>query len=66
MKELDVLLEAYLNNNLSQAMPAERQAFAALLELPDPILMAYILGRASPATEEQRHVIDSLQRTPGV
>jgi len=66
MKELDVLLEAYLNNRFSQATSAEQQAFAALLELPDPILMSYIVGRASPEIEEQRCVIDALRRTSGV
>ncbi|MDE2090483.1 MAG: succinate dehydrogenase assembly factor 2 [Gammaproteobacteria bacterium] len=65
MKELDVLLEGYLNNNFSPATPPEQQAFAGLLELPDPILMAYIVGRASPEKEEQRRVIDTLRRTSG-
>ncbi len=66
MKELDVLLEAYLANHFGQAPLAERQAFAALLELPDPILMAYIVGRASPEAAEQCRVIDTLRRTSGV
>jgi len=66
MKELDVLLEAYLKDKFSEAAPAEQQAFAVLLELPDPILMAYIVGRISPETEEQCRVIDTLRRTSGV
>lgn len=66
MKELDVLLEAYLNNNFSQAAEAEQQAFTVLLELPDPILMGYIVGHASPEAEEQRRVIDTLRRTSRV
>jgi antitoxin CptB len=66
MKELDVLLEAYLNTRFSQAALAEQHAFAALLELPDPVLMSYIVGRASPEAVEQRRVIDALQRTSRV
>ncbi|HVC28945.1 MAG TPA: succinate dehydrogenase assembly factor 2 [Gammaproteobacteria bacterium] len=66
MKELDMLLEAYLNDRFSQATPAEQQAFTALLELPDPVLMAYIVGRSLPEVEEQRRVIDTLRRTSGV
>ena len=66
MKELDVLLEAYLNTRFGQAAPAEQYAFAALLEVSDPVLMSYIVGRASPQTEEQRCVIDALQRTSRV
>jgi antitoxin CptB len=63
MKELDVLLESYLNNDFDQAPPAERQAFVALLELPDPVLLGYIVGRAAPDSGEQRRVIDTLRRT---
>ncbi len=66
MKELDVLLEAYLNTRFGQAALAEQHAFAALLELPDPVLMSYIVGRASPEAVEQRRVIDALQRTSRV
>jgi antitoxin CptB len=66
MKELDVLLEAYLNDEFIRATPAEQRAFTALLELPDPTLMAYIVGRSAPEDEEQRRVIDTLRRTPGV
>ncbi|HVA55777.1 MAG TPA: succinate dehydrogenase assembly factor 2 [Gammaproteobacteria bacterium] len=66
MKELDVLLESYLNDKFNQALPAEQLAFAGLLELPDPTLMAYIVGRASPEAEEQRRVIDVLRRASGV
>ncbi|MDE2234625.1 MAG: succinate dehydrogenase assembly factor 2 [Gammaproteobacteria bacterium] len=64
-KELDVLLENYLNNRYSQALAAEQQAFADLLELPDPQLLAIIMGQISPANEQQRCVIDALRRTTG-
>jgi antitoxin CptB len=63
MKELDVLLDAYLTNQFIQAESAERQAFISLLELPDPVIMSYIVGRTSPETQEQRRVIDALRRT---
>jgi antitoxin CptB len=66
MKELDVLLEAYLNDEFGEVELAEQRAFVALLELPDPILAAYIMGRSSPDTEEQRRVIDALRRTLAV
>ena len=46
MRELDVLLERYLERGWPQAGAAERAAFAALLELPDPELAALCLGQA--------------------
>jgi antitoxin CptB len=49
MKELDVLLERYARASFAAASAAERRAFAALLELPDPTLADYLFGHAIPA-----------------
>jgi antitoxin CptB len=46
MKELDLLLLEYLDQHWPRATSGEREAFAALLELPDPGLAAYLLGHA--------------------
>jgi antitoxin CptB len=51
VKELDILLERYARQALPDASPAERTAFAALLELPDPLLAGYLLGEERPADE---------------
>lgn len=64
LKELDILLEAYLNEQYSQAPVEEQRAFADLLNLPDPLLLGYIMGRERPAAEEQGRVIARLRRTP--
>lgn len=64
LKELDVLLERYLQEHFSTAPAAEQQAFAELLCLPDPLLLSYIMGRDQPDNQEQRRVIASLRRTP--
>jgi len=42
MRELDVLLERYLRERYPSAPAAEQQAFAALLDLPDPELLAFV------------------------
>ena len=60
MKELDVLLERYVSERYPSATGAERAAFAALLELPDPQLFAYVMRRERPADAEWMHVIDRL------
>jgi antitoxin CptB len=64
MKELDLLLVAYLDTHYPVASEPERLAFAALLEQQDPTLLAYVTGRERPASEEQRRVVDVLRRTP--
>jgi antitoxin CptB len=49
MKELDVLLERFAHQVLPSASDEERVTFAQLLELPDPVLVQYLLGGAPPA-----------------
>ena len=48
MRELDQLLSDYLETAYPQATAAEKAAFAAILELPDPELASYFLGRVQP------------------
>lgn len=49
MKELDLLTLGYLERYYPTAPAEEQQAFAALLELQDPLLMSYMVGRETPA-----------------
>jgi antitoxin CptB len=48
MKELDLVLERWLERYYPQASAAERAAFAEFLELPDPELARYLLGGVRP------------------
>ena len=48
MKELDLLLAAWLDQVYPGADGARRQAFTELLELPDPELLGYLIGREAP------------------
>ncbi len=45
MRELDELLARYLDNAYERAPESEKTAFRELLELSDPELMGYLLGR---------------------
>jgi len=63
MKELDVLLERYLMNEFAAASPRRQRAFAGLLELPDPVLHAFMLGRAVPEEESLRDVVGAITRS---
>ncbi len=57
MRELDDLLTRYLEQRYDIAGAEEKAAFAALLELPDPELVGYLLNRQQPASERIGHVI---------
>jgi antitoxin CptB len=60
MRELDVLLERYLEHGYPAASPAERRAFESLLELPDPQLHALLIRRESPRDPDLIDVIAKL------
>jgi succinate dehydrogenase flavin-adding protein (antitoxin of CptAB toxin-antitoxin module) len=52
MKELDVLLERFARRELPTASPEERRILERFLELPDPVLVDYLLGQAIPEDTE--------------
>lgn len=60
MRELDVLLLGYLERHFTDASPAEQRGFITLLELPDPVLFAYLTGRDTPADPVQTDVIGKI------
>lgn len=57
MKELDLLTLGYLERHYPTAAPDEQQAFADLLELQDPLLMSYMVGRETPADAATARVV---------
>ena len=63
MAELDQLLQSYLERRYDTAEECEKQAFHALLQLPDPDLVAYLLQKEAPGPELQRVVEHILDRT---
>lgn len=58
-KELDVLLQRYLDRRYPHADAAERQAFEQLLELPDPVLQDYFAGLTEP---QEAPLLDVVRR----
>jgi antitoxin CptB len=48
MKELDVLLARYMDEQFRSASNAEQDAFRRLLQTQDPVLYAYCLGSKPP------------------
>ena len=62
MRELDVLLTRYLDRVWPTASPAERDAFLQLVELQDPDLFGYLVGRTPPVEESLRAVVACIRR----
>ncbi len=63
MRELDQLLVAYLDNHYDDASAADKRAFEALLALPDPELVGYLLNNQTPEPALQRVVDVILHRS---
>ncbi len=60
MKELDVLMEAYLANRYEQAPAQEQAAFREVLEMDDPDIYAICVKRMAPP-EHLKIIFDQLQ-----
>ncbi|MBK7541694.1 MAG: succinate dehydrogenase assembly factor 2 [Candidatus Competibacteraceae bacterium] len=61
MKELDLLTLGYLERHYPAASAEEQQAFAELLELQDPLLMRYMVGRETPAEPITAQVVSVMR-----
>lgn len=61
MKELDLVLTRYLREHWPTAQPAERTTFEQILELPDPTLAAYLMGRETPSDPSLRRLLEILR-----
>jgi succinate dehydrogenase flavin-adding protein (antitoxin of CptAB toxin-antitoxin module) len=63
MKEIDLLLMAWLQGRYGAASAAERATFEAFLELPDPEIAGYLLGRATPTDPDFAALVAQLSPT---
>lgn len=52
MKELDFMLTGWMDAHWAEADRGQRAAFAALLELQDPILWDLLSGRTDPGADQ--------------
>jgi antitoxin CptB len=63
MKELDLLLLRYVEEQYGEATSAHQEAFRALLEAPDPVIYAYCLGGERPGSPLLSIVIQRITRS---
>ena len=61
MKELDLVLMHYLEGRWLLADAAEKAAFERILELPDPVLAAALLGREPLPEGELRQLLEKVR-----
>ena len=64
MRELDAVLHAFLDANTMT--DAEIECFEGILELPDPTLHGYLLGRSAPPDELTATLIERIRASVGV
>jgi antitoxin CptB len=62
MRELDVLLTRYFEQDYPHANPQQQLAFAQLLELQDPTILSYLTGAQQPERADIADVIRHLTR----
>ena len=61
MKELDVVMSAYLDGYYQAAPSAEQRQFRLLLEMPDPDLYRLLLGHGQADDAETRRLVEFLR-----
>ena len=64
MKELDVILSRYLEQEYPDASAVEQERFRRLLEIPDPDLYSLLLGRSTVDDPELAEFIGELRGGP--
>lgn len=61
MRELDVLLTAYLDGPYAAAPVQDKAAFARLLDLSDPEIIGYLLGRDTAVDQDIARLISQIR-----
>jgi antitoxin CptB len=61
MLELDLMLNAFLDQGFEQLDPGEQSVFQRLLDYSDQMLLEILMGRMVPADKETVHVIGKIR-----
>jgi antitoxin CptB len=63
MLELDVLLQAFLEQHYAELSPRLQQQFIQLLSLSDPVIHAWCVGGEPPDDEAFEEIITAIRTT---
>ncbi|NOY63179.1 MAG: succinate dehydrogenase assembly factor 2 [Gammaproteobacteria bacterium] len=61
MRELDVLLQGFLDSGYDDLSDAQQQTFYALLKTADNQLLEYLMGRTVPDDQEAADVVSAIR-----
>jgi antitoxin CptB len=61
MRELDAVLLGFLDAHARELSEAEIASFEGILELPDPVLYAYLLGRSAPTDAATTSLLERIR-----
>lgn len=61
MRELDVLLNDWLDRRFESASPSQKAEFCKLLALSDPELVGYLLRGERAVDEDRQRLIEQLR-----
>jgi succinate dehydrogenase flavin-adding protein (antitoxin of CptAB toxin-antitoxin module) len=61
MRELDAVLQGFVDAQMTTLTPDETACFEAILDLPDPTLHAYLLGRSVPPDPATAALIEHIR-----
>ena len=61
MRELDALLSAFVERVLATLDEDEMREYDQLLQLPDPVLHDYLVGRDEPDDPAQRRLVERIR-----
>jgi antitoxin CptB len=63
MRELDVLLNGFLQQRFEHLDEHERDSFARLLDYPDAVLLEWLMGRMIPADKDVASIVQDIRHT---
>ncbi len=61
MKELDLVITRFFENDYDSLTEQDQMAFHEFLNLEDPVIYSWILGRSRPENENYDSIIKKLQ-----
>ena len=63
MRELDELLNRFLQHRYSKLDGPEQDTFSRLLDYPDDVLLELLMGRMAPADKDVAHIVQEIRNT---
>lgn len=63
MRELDAVLQAYLERDWAASSDADKDRFEALLDLPDPALYGYLVRGHAPDDSDTARLLARIRRS---